>query len=147
MKKIRILRLNKNYIPCIAYENEEIYPNGIFHFNISRIIEHIISGQLVVEQEDICVPDWYKTHYTSGSLDEKHLKTVTLEKPVIQAEISPGRYNIIDGNHRLEKAYREKVENIKSYKLKGEQLIDYFIDVRGYQAFVEYWNSKLSDSL
>ncbi|TSA38196.1 MAG: hypothetical protein D4R64_03990 [Porphyromonadaceae bacterium] len=145
MKKERTLRLNKNFIPCIAYENEEIYPNGIFHFNISRILEHIISGQLIVEQEDICVPDWYKSHFTSHDFNEDHLKTVNLEKPVIQAEISPGRYNIIDGNHRLERAYRDNVKSIKSYKLKGEQLVDYFIDVKGYQAFVGYWNDKLSD--
>ena len=104
MKKERTLRLNKNFIPCDAYENEEIYPNGIFHFNISRILEHIISGQLIVQQEDICVPDWYKSHYTGNDFNKEHLKTVNLDKPVIQAEISPGRFNIIDGNHRLEKA-------------------------------------------
>lgn len=144
MKKERTLKLNKNYIPCDACENEEIYPNGIFHFNISRILEHVISDQLIVEQEDICVSDWYKSHYTGNDFNEEHLKTVNLEKPVIQAEISPGRYNIIDGNHRLEKAYREKIENIKSYKLKAEQLIAYFIDVKGYQAFVKYWNDELT---
>jgi hypothetical protein len=144
MKNRRTLKLNKDFIPCEAYENEEIYPNGIFHFNISRILEHIISGQLIVEQEDIYVLDWYKSHYTGNDFNEEHLKTVTLDKPVIQAEISPGNYNIIDGNHRLEKAHREKVETIKSYKLKGEQLIPYFIAEKGYEAFVGYWNNKLS---
>ena len=145
MKKERTLKLNKDFIPCDVFENEEIYPNGIFHFNISRILEHIISGQLIVELEDICVPDWYKSHYTGNDFNEEHLKTVSLEKPVIQAEISPGNYNIIDGNHRLEKAHREKASTVKSYKLKAEQLIPYFITVRGYQAFVGYWNDKLKD--
>jgi len=144
MKNGRTLKLNKDFIPCDACENEEIYPNGIFHFNISRILEHIISGQLIVEQEDICVPNWYKSHYTGKDFNEEHLKTVNLDKPVIQAEISPGNYNIIDGNHRLEKAHREKVETVKSYKLKAEQLIPYFITVRGFEAFVGYWNNKLS---
>ena len=78
MKKERTLRLNKDFIPCDVFENEEFYPN------------------------------------------------------------------IIDGNHRLEKAHREKVETVKSYKLKAEQLIPYFIAVRGYQAFVGYWNNKLT---
>jgi len=145
MTKDRTLKLIKDYTPCPALENDELFPNGIFVFNISKIIEHIASGQLVVKQEDICVKDWYNSHFTAGYLNEKYLKTVTLGIPVILGEISPGKYNIIDGNHRLEKAYREKVEYIKSYKLKGEQLIDYFINSRGYQSFVPYWNSKIQD--
>jgi hypothetical protein len=42
----------------------------------------------------------------------------------------------------MEKAYRNKVEFVKSYKLKGEQLVPYFLEVRGYEAFVEYWNAN-----
>ncbi len=145
MTKDRTLKLIKNYTPCPALENDELFPNGIFVFNISKIIEHITDGQLSVEQEDICVKDWYNTHFTDCSINEEHLKTVTLERPVIQGEISPSKYNIIDGNHRLEKAHREKVEYIKSYKLRGEQLIDYFINSRGYQEFLPYWNSKIRD--
>lgn len=145
MKKERTLKLNKNFIPCDVFENEEYYPNGVFVFNVTRIIEHIQSGQLVVEQEDISVPDWYKTQVASIVINEEHLKMVTLEVPVIQAEISPGRFNIIDGNHRLERAYRDNVQTIKSFKLKAEQLIPYFRDVEGYQAFVAYWNDKLTD--
>ena len=74
---------------------------------------------------------------------KKHLPTVDVSKPVIQAEIRPGMFSIIDGNHRMEQAYREGVEYVDSFKLKGAQLVPYFIDVRGYEAFVEYWNSKL----
>lgn len=144
MKNERTLKLNKDFIPCDAYENEEIYPNGIFHFNISRILEHIISGQLIVEQEDVRIPVWFKSH-GGGCINEEHLKTVNLEKPVLLAEISPGRFNLIDGHHRMEKARRENVEIVKSYKLKGEQLIPYFIAVRGYEAFVGYWNTNLSE--
>jgi len=145
MKKERTLRLDKNFTPCDVFENEGYYPNGVFVFNITRIIEHIKSGQLVVKQEDISVPEWYKTQVASIVINEEHIKTVTLEVPVIQAEISPGRFNIIDGNHRLERAYRDNVKTIKSYKVKAEQLIPYFIDVKGYQAFVAYWNDKLTD--
>jgi len=71
------------------------------------------------------------------------LPSVDLNKTVLQAEIRAGTYNIIDGNHRMEKARREGVEWIDSYKIKGEQLVPYFIKKKGYEAFVEYWNSKL----
>jgi len=68
---------------------------------------------------------------------------VDVNKPVIQAEIRPGMFEIIDGNHRIEKALRDGMEFIDSYKIRGEQLLSYFADERGYKAFVEYWNSKL----
>ena len=145
MKKERKLRLNKNFHPCEVNENEELCPNGIFVFNISRIIEHIDSGQLNAETEEINVTEWYGKSFTKKIINEDHLKTVVLKTPVIQAEISPGRYNMIDGRHRLEKAYRDQVKTLKSYKLKAEQLIPYFIDTQGYQAFVGYWNDKLTD--
>lgn len=71
------------------------------------------------------------------------MPVVDINKPVLQAEIRPGMFEIIDGNHPMEKAYRENIEFINSYKLKGEQLLAFFTDKRGYEAFVKYWNSKL----
>jgi hypothetical protein len=64
-------------------------------------------------------------------------------KTILQAEVSPGMFTIIDGNHRIEKAFRDGMLYIHSYKLRGEQLIPYFMKVEGYEAFVVYWNSKL----
>lgn len=77
-----------------------------------------VNGQ---KKLDTSVLIYDKLHFFL-QLNEEYLKTVTLEK-----------------------AHRENVEFIKSYKLKGEQLIDYFIDSRGYQSFVPYWNSKIRD--
>jgi hypothetical protein len=52
-------------------------------------------------------------------------------------------FEIIDGNHCIEKAFRESIEFIDSYRIIGEQLLPYFADERGYRAFIEYWNSKI----
>jgi hypothetical protein len=82
-----------------------------------------------------------------GSINEAHLPSVDCSQHIILAEISPGRYNIIDGHHRIEKAFRTNIALIPAYKLKMEQLINYFIDILGYKAFVDYWNSKLKDSV
>ena len=142
MVESRQIKLNKNYVPLPTQDGDERYPNGIFNFAISLIIEDICSGKLAVEQEKINVQDWFKTHWR-GPVTEEHLPAVDVSKPVIQAEIKPGFFEIIDGNHRMERACREGKEFINSYKLRGEQLLPYFSDVRGYKAFVEYWNSKL----
>jgi len=42
-------------------------------------------------------------------LDESHLAGIDLSQPVILAEIAPGRFNVIDGNHRMEKARRSGI--------------------------------------
>lgn len=55
------------------------------------------------------------------SIQYEYLPTVDVANPVIQAEIRPGIFEIIDGNHRMERAYREELEFIDSYKLRGEQ--------------------------
>jgi hypothetical protein len=124
MNSNRKLKLNKTYTPFPLYEGDEIFPNGIFHFNISRILEHIETGIIEVEEERIEVEKWLKTHFR-GTLNEDHLPTVDISKTILQAEIRPGMFTIIDGNHRIEKAFREGVLYLNSYKLRGEQLIPF----------------------
>ena len=140
----RKLKLRDDYIPCMAMEGEEIYPNGIFRFNITRILEHIGNGNLSPEFEELEVKKWHTNNLSV--INEAHLPSVDCSQPVILAEISPGRYNVIDGHHRIEKAHRTNLSYVPALKLKMEQLINYFIDLRGYKAFVDYWNSKLKGS-
>src|SRR5690606_24659523 len=137
------MKIKRNFAPCPSFEKEEIFRNGIFDFNISRILEDIHSGRLPVEKEDILIQEWCKSHGHHSSLNEDHLTTVDIDKTIIQAEIRPGFFTIINGNHRIEKAYWLGKSAISSYKLIGEQLIRHFITTHGCQAFMEYWNSKL----
>lgn len=87
--------------------------------------------------------EWFRKHPWHGSINEEHLHCVDINKPVIQAEFNPGFYKIIDGNHRMEFAYRNGIAKVEFYQLNVKQLIAYFADIRGYRAFVDYWNSKL----
>ena len=149
MKKIKhpcTLKLKKNYIPKKQINEElEIYKNGIFNFFISKILEDIENGIFTQKMERINIEKWKKTHCTNNSLNEEHLKMVNTKKPIIQAEISIGRFEIIDGNHRFEKALRDGKKTINSYKIYVEELIPYFYDQKGYECFVKYWNSKLDE--
>ncbi|GAA0469383.1 hypothetical protein [Alkalibacillus silvisoli] len=142
MNTSRMLAFDPNYEPFPCHEGDEVFANGIFQFNISHMMEHIHSGSLIVKTERIDVNRWFKTHYRP-SVNEKHLQTVDIKIPVIQAEIRPGKYSIIDGNHRMERAYREGAQYVDSYKLQAEQLVPYFVNKQGYKAFIDYWNSKL----
>ena len=142
MAKSRKLKLDKSFEPLPTRDGDEIFRNGYFEFNITRIMEDISVGKLEVAEEPINISSWSRLH-SSNTVNEDHLPSVDISKTVLQAEIRAGAYNIIDGNHRIEKARREGVKLINSYKMKGEQLLPYFIKKKGYAAFVEYWNSKL----
>jgi hypothetical protein len=143
----RTLKPIQNYTPKVQESEEiEIYPNGVFKFFISKILEDIESGVFKPEMERINIEKWRKSHLqNTDSLDENHLKIANTKKPIIQAEIRIGKFEIIDGNHRFEKAFRGGKKTINSYKIYGEELIPYFYDKKGYECFVGYWNSKLED--
>ena len=71
------------------------------------------------------------------------MKSVEISEPVILAEISPGQYNLIDGNHRMEKARRMGIKNISTIRLNVEQHLRFLTSKEAYLAYVKYWNSKL----
>lgn len=118
-----------------------MYPNGIFVFNITKMAEYIKDNNIPCEE--IQVKDFSRGF---SKFNEDHLPTVDVSKPVIVAEISPGRFNVIDGNHRMEKARRLGVEAIPAYRLSPEQHLQFLTTEKGYRAYVEYWNGKLKES-
>ena len=81
----------------------------------------------------------------SSKFTESHLATVDISKPIIVAEISPGRFNVIDGNHRMERARRLGIEKIPAYKFSPEQHLQFLTTEKGYLAYIEYWNGKLKE--
>ena len=66
-----------------------------------------------------------------------------INNPPILAEISPGPYNVIDGNHRLCKAHSEGVETLSAYMLSPKQHSLFITAQKAYDAYIEYWNGKL----
>ncbi len=134
------MKADPHFTPCEAREGDEFFPNGIFEFNISRIIEDIEYGKLIVVKEALNVKEWAGRFF---SINEEHMPNVKLGKPIILAEIAPERFNIIDGHHRLEKANREGVPTIEAYKLLAEQHIKYLTTENAYLSYVDYWNGKL----
>jgi hypothetical protein len=136
-KKLKI----KNFKSCPIDEGDEMFPNGIFVFNITKIAEYIQNSNITCEE--VLVKDFSRG---SSKFKEDHLATVDTTKPVIVAEISPDRYNVIDGNHRMEKARRLGIEKVMAYKLSPEHHLQFLTTDKGYLAYVEYWNSKLKDS-
>ncbi len=134
------LKINKHFTPCRIDDEDEMYPNGIFVFNITKMAEYIRNNSITCE--DVLVKDFSRG---SSKFKESHLAIVDVTKPVILAEISPGRYNVIDGNHRMEQARRLGIEKLPAYKIIPEQHLQFLTTEQGYLAYIEYWNSKLKE--
>lgn len=144
MKRVglnRKLKISKNFKPCTIDDGDELYPNGIFVFNITKMAEFTQNQNITCEE--VLVKDFSRG---SSKWNESHLETVDVAKPVIVAEISPERYNVIDGNHRMEKARRLGLEKVPAYKLSQEQHMQFLTTEKGYLAYIEYWNGKLKEA-
>lgn len=138
--KNRFLRADQDFAPCRIDDGDEMFQNGIFEFNITKMIEFIHANPSEFASEEVSVDDFPREF---SSINEEHINIVQISEPVILAEIAPGRYNLIDGNHRMEKARRLGVERLRAYKLNVKQHIKFLVSKTAYNAYVNYWNSKL----
>lgn len=134
------LKVDKNFIPLPVADDDELYPNGIFLFNITKMLEYIHDNPDLFIPEVISVKAIYRQ---SAVINASHLDTVDLAKPIILAEIAPDRYNVIDGNHRVEKAHRRNIETVLAYRIKAEQHTKFLVNRVAYEKYVEYWNDNI----
>jgi hypothetical protein len=134
------LKLNKKFTPCPVDDEDELFPNGIFEFNITKILSFIEKNPDKFVFEQVSVTEFNQNF---SNLNESHLDSVDICSPVIFAEIAPGKFNLIDGNHRMEKARRLGANTISAFKLTVEQHINFLTTENAYLAYIEYWNSKL----
>lgn len=87
------------------------------------------------------MPDSFLSIYSI--VNESYVDSVDVSRPVVLAEISPGRYELIDGHHRMEKARRTGIKSVRAHKLSAEQHMRFLISTEAYVAYVGYWNAKL----
>jgi len=130
----------EDFSPCSVKNGDEIFQNGFFAFNITRMVDFIHSNATDFVVEEVAVDDFPREF---SSIDEEHLESVQLGEPVILAEMAPGQYVLIDGNHRMEKARRLGIERVQAYRMHVEQHVRFLTSTVAYKAYVEYWNSKL----
>lgn len=142
---LRRLKLNKKFQSIVCDEGDELFPNGIFEFNITKIIAFIQNNNDKFQPEEVLVKS-IRNRFVTG-LNEKTIKNANILTPIILAEISPGLFNVIDGHHRLERACREGVIKILAYKLLAEQHIMFMTSTKAYKEYIQYWNNKIKDRM
>jgi len=140
------LDLDKNFQPCPTEDGDEFYPNGIFTFNITRMLAYIAShsGRFAVELVKIAdIP----AYGSAEGLDADTIRAANCARPIVLAEISPGRYNVIDGNHRVAKAMQEGLGALPAFRVNCPDHLAFLTSTSAYEKYVEYWNLKRSDLL
>lgn len=136
----KMLKVDNDFTPCPVDSGDELFPNGIFEFNVTKMLEYIRKNPDDITLEEVAVSDSFKGF---SSINESHMGSVEISRPVILVEISPGQYNLIDGNHRMEKARRMGIKSMLAYRLNVEQHMRFLTNKKAYVAYIEYWNSKL----
>jgi hypothetical protein len=137
------LKLDRAFEPCRIEDGDEIFRNGIFEFNITRLTAFIEarSDRFPIEIADVAgMPN-----YGDSRLDQATIGTADLARPVLFAEIAPGRFNLIDGNHRVARARREGVTGVRSYRIRCSEHVAFLTSTMAYQKYVEYWNGKIKE--
>ncbi len=137
------LKVDPLFRPCVVQEGDEYYPNGIFEFNITHLLNHICAAARF-QAEFVALRDMPYAG-TGANLNELTIGAADLSRPVILAEIAPGQYNLIDGHHRAARARREGIESIPAYRVPCPEHIAFLTSTRAYVKYVEYWNSKVGD--
>jgi len=135
------LKIDPAFTPCPVKDGDELFPNGIFEFNITALLAHLESHPEGVTVVDIAVSD---LDHSFTSFDESYVESADITRPVVLAEISPGRFNLIDGHHRVEKALRHDIATLRANKLTVLQHIAFLTSNRAYLSYVEYWNGKIA---
>lgn len=136
----KIFKVDNNFTPCPVAAGDELFPNGVFEFNITKVLKYIQKHPADITLEEVAVSDFFKG---LSSINESRMDSIEISRPVILAEISPGQYNLIDGHHRMEKARRMGIKSMPAYRLNVEQHIRFLTSKKAYAAYIEYWNSKL----
>lgn len=138
----RKLKLDKTFQPCPAELGDELYPNGIFEFNITRLLAFVAAHVDRFPIERVEVDDI--PNYGSDNLDEDAVGTADLLRPILLAEISPGLFSLIDGHHRVAKARWKGVGTLLAHRVACPHHVRFLTSTRGYELYVEYWNGKLA---
>jgi hypothetical protein len=137
------LKRDTNFQLCPAESGDEHYQNGIFEFNITRLLAFIDTCAERFPIELVPVDEF--PNFGGSHLDEETVRTADLSRPILLAEIAPGLYNVIDGNHRLARARCDNVRAIPIRRVHCPDHVAFFTSAWAYEKYVEYWNSKLED--
>ena len=136
-------------------DREEWFPNGIFNYNVSRLMKDLAADN---NEKNTRTP-WLNTSVRVNvsvaeaiahchgleHLEEEHIQAADLDRPLIFIEVAPDNFNLVDGHHRLEKARRQGITELPGWMVFAHAAVRYLGSEFEYSRYVGYWNSKIED--
>ncbi|MDE3110061.1 MAG: hypothetical protein KGL02_08980 [Acidobacteriota bacterium] len=135
------LTVDPCFQPCPIEDGDECYPNGMFEFNITRLLAFIDAHADRFPIVQVALAEL--SVIGDSKLDPETMRTADLSRPIVLAEIAPNRYNVIDGHHRIGRARRDGVRSLSGRKIRCPEHLAFLTSALAYQRYVAYWNSKL----
>lgn len=137
------LKLARAFEPCPIDSGDEMFCNGIFEFNITRFMAFIETHPDRFPVEAVAVASI--PNYGGSHLDQTTIAAADLSRPVLFAEIAPGRFNLIDGNHRMARTRRDGVTTLPACRIRCPDHVAFLTSTMAYEKYVDYWNGKIKD--
>jgi hypothetical protein len=134
------MRVSKRFRPCPVDSTDELFFNGFFVFNITKMLEFIHRSPDRFQPEEMEVSTFPNL---SGRLDQETVENADISVPIVLAEIAPGRFNVVDGNHRLKKARTSGATTIPAYRIFQQEHHAFLTSTEAYLGYVSYWNEKV----
>jgi hypothetical protein len=129
--------------PCPIEGGDEVFRNGIFEFNITRLMAFIEAHAHRFPIEFVAVAS--TPNYGDSRLDQTTIAAADLSRPVLFAEIAPSRFNLIDGNHRMARARRDGIPTVPAHRITCPHHVAFLTSTMAYEKYVEYWNGKIQE--
>jgi len=137
------LKRARGFEPCPTATGDELYRNGIFEFNITRLMAFIEAHPERFPVTSLAVAS--TQNYGDSRLDQATIAAADISRPVLYAEIAPGRFNVIDGNHRMARARRDGVCTVPAYRINCPHHVAFLTSTTAYETYVDYWNGKVKE--
>jgi hypothetical protein len=137
------LKLNPSFEPCLIDAGDEVFRNGTFEFNITQLTGFIgaHADHFPIEAVNVAsIPN-----YGDSRLAQATIAAADLSRPVLLAEIAPGRFNLIDGNHRMARARLDGATAVPAHRICCPDHVAFLTSTMAYQKYVAYWNEKIEE--
>jgi len=128
------------HIPCNLKNGDEPFQFINITWNVTEALKYAKANLKPSNMNRNTITNYY-TNFINPviRINENHLKDVDITKPGIMVAISedPTTYILIDGNHRLTRAYREGKE-FSCYKISFAEQFRFITTIDGIQSVQRY---------
>jgi len=134
-------RKKKDYEPAWQTNDDEIFHFGALRWNVTKMKQWIKENVDSLDILDIPVEPWAVFIENVIRHREDHIDEVNIAEPLIAVEMLEDSIIVVDGAHRILKAKKLGIENLKTYFLPFDLQVQFLINEWEYEQAITMWNN------